>query len=263
MTKFKKQPDKYIYSRLMRYSTSLNVWVDQSGTYAFLNYKDPSWNRALNIYTRPDGSKYLDLKFPGIVELDELVADCYVPKPMDGRKYELVHKDGNKGNCSASNLEWRVLKQFSPLDPIRSIQKDLWVNFDGTVWKEKSKKNEIRVTIDIGDSDTDRIVPIPDPYISYRIKNKYGSYEDKHISMDELMDMAEFVDGDKTKLKRPQILHKDGDYLNWSDENLAWVEEDSPEYQAYQQKKKEMLEQRTIALNPNHPNPLMKPRNMV
>lgn len=52
--------------------------------------------------------------------------------------------------------------------------------------KRKVKKNEIRITIDIGDSDTDRIVPIPDPYISYRIKNKYGSYEDKHISMDEL-----------------------------------------------------------------------------
>lgn len=255
--------NKYIQGFWMRYSDKYKLYANESGSEVYREYNDPSLNRFLKIHTRHDGSKYLNLKFPRIVELDELVADCYVPKPMDGRKYELVHKDGNKRNCSASNLEWRVLKQFSPLDPIRFIQKDLWVNFDGTVWKEKSKKNEIRVTIDIGDSDTDRIVPIPDPYISYRIKNKYGSYEDKHISMDELMDMAEFVDGDKTKLKRPQILHKDGDYLNWSDENLAWVEEDSPEYQAYQQKKKEMLEQRTIALNPNHPNPLMKPRNMV
>ena len=251
--------DKYITNILMRYSSKLNLWIPRKGYPVYREYNDASLNRFLKIHTRPDGSKYLNLKSPGIVELDELVADCYVPKPMDGRKYELVHKDGNKGNCSASNLEWRVLKQFSPLDPIRSIQKDLWVNFDGTVWKEKGKKNEIRVTTDIGDSDTDRIVPIPEPYISYRIKNKYGSYEDKHIPMDELMDIAEFVDGDKSKLKRPKILHKDGDYLNWNYENLMWAEEDCPEYQDYQQKKKEMLEQRTIALNPHHPNPLMKP----
>lgn len=132
--------DRYIQGYWMRYSSKLNLWVPWKGFPVYREYNDPSLNRFLKIHTRHDGSKYLDLKFPGIVELDELVADCYVSKPMDGRKYELVHKDGNKGNCCASNLEWRVLKQFSPLEPIRSIQKDLWVNFDGTVWKEKSKK---------------------------------------------------------------------------------------------------------------------------
>lgn len=72
----------------------------------------------------------------------------------------------------------------------------------------------------------------------------------------------------KIAIECPRCSHQyTGDFFRtiWGENeaNRSMVMEDSPEYQAYQQKKKEMLEQRTIALNPNHPNPLMKPRNMV
>ncbi|ADY37629.1 hypothetical protein Bacsa_3101 [Phocaeicola salanitronis DSM 18170] len=258
MRKYKAKPDKSIQGYWMRYSSKYNLWVNWNGDRVYREYNKSSLNRFLKINIRSDGSKFLNLKSPGIVELDELVADCYVPKPVDGKTYGLTHKDGNLGNCNASNLEWKEVKNYSLLSTIREALKGIWVKFDGTVWKEKSAKNRIPIVKDIGDSDTDRMVPIPEPYISYRVKNKYGGYDDKHISMDNLMDMAEFVNGDKSGMRNPGVLHKDGDYLNFSDDNLEWVEKDSPEYQEYMRKKKEDLERRTIELNPNHPNPLMK-----
>lgn len=261
MRKYKAKPDKSIQGYWMRYSSKYNLWVNWNGDRVYREYNKSSLNRFLKINIRSDGSKFLNLKSPGIVELDELVADCYVPKPVDGKTYELTHKDGNLGNCNASNLEWKEVRNYSLLSTIREVLKGIWVKFDGTVWKEKSAKNRIPIVKDIGDSDTDRMVPIPEPYISYRVKNKYGGYDDKHISMDNLMDMAEFVNGDKSGMRNRGVLHKDGDYLNFSDDNLEWVEKDSFEYQEYMRKKKEDLERRTIELNPNHPNPLMKSGN--
>lgn len=258
MRKYKTKPDKSIQGYWMRYSSKYNLWVNEQGTYVYREYNDPNLNGPLKIRQRQDGSKYLNTKSHGEVELDKLVADCYVSEPQDGRKYILIHKDGNKGNCNASNLEWKEERRFSPTDTIREVIKDIWVRFDGTVWREKSAKNQITIVKDIGDSDTDRIVPISEPYISYQVKNRYGGYDDKHISMDNLMDLAEFVDGNQSELNNPGVLHKDGDYLNFSEENLEWVEKDSPEYQDYLQKKKEDLERRTIELNPDHPNPLMR-----
>lgn len=258
MRKYKAKPDKSIQGYWMRYSSKYNLWVNWNGDRVYREYNKSSLNRFLKINIRSDGSKFLNLKSPGIVELDELVADCYVPKPVDGKTYELTHKDGNLGNCNASNLEWKEVRNYSLLSTIREVLKGIWVKFDGTVWKEKSAKNRIPIVKDIGDSDTDRMVPIPEPYISYQVKNRYGRYDDKHIPMDNLMDMAGFVDGDKSGMRNPGVLHKDGDYLNFSDDNLEWVEKDSPEYQEYMRKKKEDLERRTIELNPGHPNPLMK-----
>lgn len=258
MRKYKTKPDKSIQGYWMRYSSKYNLWVNEQGTYVYREYNDPNLNGPLKIRQRQDGSKYLNTKSHGEVELDKLVSDCYVSEPQDGRKYILIHKDGNKGNCNASNLEWKEERRFSPTDTIREVIKDIWVRFDGTVWREKSAKNQITIVKDIGDSDTDRIVPISEPYISYRVKNRYDRYDDRYIPMDKLMDLAEFVDGNQSELNNPGMLHKDGDYLNFSEENLEWVEKDSPEYQNYLQKKKEDLERRTIKLNPGHPNPLMR-----
>lgn len=62
---------------------------------------------------------------------------------------------------------------------------------------------------------------------------------------------AEFVSGDKSLLKNPKVLHKDHDYMNFSEENLEWVEEDSQEYQDYKNKKKTDIDELTKKLNPN------------
>lgn len=254
MKKYTQKPDKYINNRLMRYSPRFNAWVDIQGTYVYREYNDPSKNGPLSIYTRADGSKYVAPKFPGIIEMDIFVALCWKPEPQNGKKHILIHKDGNKGNCAASNLEWKEVARFSPTDDMREAIKGIWVKFDGTVYQDSRAKHPITVVKEVGDRDTDRgAVPISEPYICYHFINKYGRGDVKHIPMDELMDLAEFVDGDKSKLRNPKVLHKDGDYLNYSEENLEWVEEDSPEYQDYLQQKKRDLERRTIEMNPNHP----------
>lgn len=253
MVKYTPKSEKYINNRLMRYSPRFNAWVDEQGTYVYREYNDPSKNGPLRIYTRPDGSKYVAPQFPGIIELDILIALCWKPEPQDGKKHILIHKDGNKGNCAASNLEWKEVARFSPTDDIREAIKGIWVSFKGTVWEEEKAIHKIRLQDYVPDADTDRTIPIPEPFISYRVKNRYGRYEEKRIPMDSLMDLAEFVDGDKSKLGNPKVLHKDGDYLNYSEENLEWVEEDSPEYQEYLLQKKRDLERRTIEMNPNHP----------
>lgn len=257
MRKYTPKPDKYINNRRMRYSPNHNAWVDEEGTYVYREYNDPSKNGPLRIHQRLDGSKYVAPKFPGIIELDILVAECWNSEPQDGKKHVLIHKDGNLANCAASNLEWKEVARFSPTDPIREAIKGIWVSFKGTVWEEEKSIHKILLQDYVPDADTDRTVPIPEPYIGYKVKNRYGRYEEKRIPMDELMDLAEFVDGDKSKLRHPKILHKDGDYLNYNDDNLVWVEESSPEYQDYLQQKKRDLERRTIEMNPNHPNPLM------
>ena len=124
--------------------------------------------------------------------------------------------------------------------------------------EKKKAKHKIPLHDYVPDADTDRSVSIFDSYISYKVKNRYGRYDERRIPMDELMDLTEFVDDDKSKLRNPKVLHKDGNYLNYRKENLVWVEEDSPEYQDYLQQKKRDLERWMIEMNPNHPNPLMR-----
>ena len=42
-------------------------------------------------------------------QLHRIIAKCFVAKP-DGREF-INHKDGDKGNCAASNLEWVTASQ--------------------------------------------------------------------------------------------------------------------------------------------------------
>lgn len=241
--------DKRIGNVLLRYSKKYNLMVNEEGTRVYREYKNPNYNRFLQIHKKDDGSKYLELMFPGIVELDELVADCYNPKPRDGKKYTLVHKDGDLSNCNANNLEWKSVRKYDPLSTKRKLDNCITVTSKGKFYKGKE---ELKVVKETGDADTDRIVGIA-PIVYYQEKNKYGNYERKSANPDELMAEAEFVNGDKSLLKNPKVLHKDNDYLNFNEENLEWVEEYSQEYQDYQAKKKADIDELTKKLNPNKP----------
>ena len=130
----------------------------------------------------------------------------------------------------------------------------LTVTFEGNVYDDKKLLPIIK---SIGDADTDRIVAI-NPYVEYYRKNQYKRMSRRTAYPDDLMVEAEFVDGNPSIMKRPRVLHKDMDYLNFSYDNLEWAEEDSQEYQEYLKKKQEDIDELTIHLNPGHPNPLMK-----
>ena len=247
--------EKEIDGRRMRYCMKYNIWVNREGTYAYREYKDPAWNHALQIHTRPDGSKYLDTKSHGEILLDEAVAICFRIMPRDGRKYVPVHKDNDPGNCHVFNLAWKQVPKYSLTDKERKLENGLVVRSDGTILDKRKKLSVVTV---IGDSDTDRLVSV-DPYVCYSRRNCYGSIDERRERVDALMAEAELVAGDNSLMSRPRVLHKDQDYLNYNSSNLEWAEEDSPEYQAYMRRKKEALGRLTIQENPNHPNPLMKP----
>lgn len=234
---------------LLRYSKKYNLWVNEEGTRVYREYKNKDYNRFLQIHKKDDGSKYLELKIPGIVKLDELVTDCFKPMPYDGKKYILVHKDGDLSNCNANNLEWKSVIKFDPLSTKRKLDNGITVTSKGKFYKGKE---ELQVVKEIGDADTDRIVGI-DPLVYYYKRNKYGSNERKSANPDELMTEAEFVNGDKSLFKNPKVLHKDNDYLNFNEENLEWVKESSQEYQNYKAKKKTDIDELTKKLNPNKP----------
>lgn len=245
---------KLVNGKLMKYSPKYNAWVNSEGTYAYREYNDPNLNGSLKIHQRTDGRKFLNTKSPGIIELDKLVADCFMPMPQDGKKYDLIHKDGKKGNCDFANLEWQQVARFNPLDTERTLPNGITVSFDGKFYE---KGQELPLVKEVGDADTNRIVAI-DPYVEYYRRNYYKAMSRKSAYPDDLMADAEFVQGDPSLLQHPKIVHLDMDYLNFSYDNLKWVEEDSWEYQEYIKKKQADIDAQTIKLNPNIPNPLLK-----
>lgn len=248
------QTPKIINGKFMKYSSRYNVWVNREGTYAYREYNDSKLNGPLKIHQREDGSKFLNTKSPGIIELDQLVADCFYPMPQDGKKYILNHKDGKKENCDFSNLEWQQVPKFNPLGTHRTLPNGITVSFEGKFYEGEQ---ELTLVKEVGDADTNRIVAI-DPYVEYYRRNYYKSMSRRTAYPDDLMVEAEFVEGDPSLLQHPRIVHLDMDYLNFSFDNLKWVEEDSLEYQEYIIRKQADIDALTIALNPNHPNPLMK-----
>lgn len=248
------QTPKTINGKFMRYSPKYNVWVNREGSYAYREYNDSKLNGPLKIHQRSDGSKFLNTKSPGIIELDQLVADCFIPMPQDGKKYVLIHKDGKKENCDFSNLEWQWVPRFNPLDTLRTLPNGITVSFEGKFYEGEQ---ELPLVKEVGDADTNRIVAI-DPYVTYYRRNYYKSMSRRTAYPDDLMADAEFVEGNPSVLQHPRIVHLDMDYLNFSYDNLKWVEEGSQVYQEYVKKKRADIDAQTIALNPNHPNPLMK-----
>lgn len=256
MAKKKQLTQKVINGRTMRYALKFNVWVNREGTFAYREYKDSSLNCPLRIYSKPDNSKYLNTQSHGEIPLDEAVSICFKPMPKNGNKYKLIHKDGNLGNCHASNLDWVQLQANNNQSPNAQVKlgNGLIVKRSGKIY---DAGKQLPVEKEVDDRDTERIVAI-DPRVRYRRKNRFKNFDYKFNSPDELMAAAGFVNGDKSSMSRPRVLHRDKDYLNFDADNLEWAEESSQEYQDYLKKKREDMDALTIKLNPEHPNPLMK-----
>ncbi len=234
----------------LRISKKYGIRVNWAGTRVYKEYNTTDWNRFLQIHTNVDGSKFLNVK-PKNVPLDELVADAYNPMPKDGKKYILIHKDGDLGNCQANNLEWKEVRKYKPTATKRKLDNGLVVTVEGKIF---DKGKELPIEKETGDSDTDRMVAIS-PKVRYRRKNnRWGNYDDKSADIDDLMAAADFVDGDKSTMQRPRVLHKNMNYLDCHADNLKWVEESSPEYQEYIKRKKEDIDKLTTKLNRNNPN---------
>jgi len=90
--------------------------VSDDGQVFAMNYRNSQMIGRLRPYRNPKTrcGGYLRVNINGRQrDVHRLVAECFVPKPP-GEKLEVNHKDGNKLNNSASNLEW-----VSHLDNVR------------------------------------------------------------------------------------------------------------------------------------------------
>ena len=207
----------------------------------FIDHEDGNKLKTYNPKIKVDGRglRYIENKKAGKVYIQDLVADCFCsPKPNDGNYYVLVHKDGNLQNDHYQNLEWRLAKSVYPTTTAKTVDKvkltdGLEVSKDGKVYQDGK---ELAVGNSVSDPDIDMIVPI-EPFVEYERKNSWGRYEWERISVDKLMDIAGYINGNKKQFKDPVILHKDNDRLNFDSGNLEWTDRNDPRYGKYKNSK--------------------------
>lgn len=137
---------------------------------------------------------------------------------------------------------------------VKTAYGDLAVQNNGEVYQNGKKLDQID---EMYDADTDLSVCIS-PHVSVDAK---GSLYKKRIHMDDLMEKAGYIKGSKSGMKNPAILHKDHDRNNYANDNLEWVEKDSPEYVDYRNDEVQQIKDRNIELNPGKTFPdFMQPK---
>ena len=190
------------------------------------------------IRTDSSGYQFIENKKLGMLYIHKMVIECFgSPKPTDGQDYVIVHLDANKLNNHYKNLAWKLRKDAYPHIPANTdvktkLNHSIVVHKDGRIY-QKGKK--CHVTDDLYDSDMDLFVPMP-PYIRYEVKNAYGKTERPLKFVEDAMSEAGYVDGNKLQFKDPVILHKDGDYMNCSSNNLEWCNASDQRYIEYYNK---------------------------
>ena len=184
------------------------------------------------------GYQYIVNKKIGSVYIHKMVMECFgSPMPIDGQDYVIVHLDGDKTNNHYTNLAWKTRKDAYPYIPAKTdkqvkLAHRIVVHKDGRIY-QKGKK--CHVTDDLYDSDMDLFVPMP-PYIRYEYKNHWKKTETDKLDVEDAMAVAGYVDGNKLQFKNPVILHKDGDYMNCSSNNLEWCNASDQRYIEYYNK---------------------------
>lgn len=137
------------------------------------------------------------------------------------------------------DFEWMEQKQANPYvqaktDKQVKLDNGLTVTKSGKVYKGK---NICKVGNCIGDGDLDMVVPI-EPFVEYDEKiPKWKRTVRKRKRMDDLMDEAGYVNGNKKQFRNPVILHKDNDWMNFDSGNLEWTDKSDPRYKEYHNRK--------------------------
>lgn len=198
-----------------------------------------------SIHEDQHGIKFIRLKNLGDFEIAELVISCYcVPKPKDGKIYEIEHIDGDLSNDNANNLRWveatpqylaakkiklkNILHQ-KKMDEYKKLK--IRVLKDGTI---KQGNNTLTPFAYIDDRDLDWFYNTTSPRVEYSFKNRYGRTARESVSVDTLMADFGFVKGGKANFKDPVILHVNNDYMDFTPDNLEWCDVADQRYIDYQ-----------------------------
>jgi hypothetical protein len=172
---------------------------------------------------------------------------CYCPpKPRDGKRYIINHKDGDIMNCSADNLEWVIHHYEHTLEPsvvLNCYGNRITVFKDGRV---EMDGKPMMIHDSFFDSDMDLEAYIGPHICVSRPRSNYS----ERVNMDRIMRAAGYVQGDDAIFQNPEILHIDYDEMNWAADNLIWVEGADKRLKEYYAKRKEFCHKRNIELNP-------------
>ncbi len=198
-----------------------------------LNYPKLRIDEDGNLCVLADGTR---------LRVDHLVACCFCHNP-EKNEY-VLHRDGDKKNCSSGNLQWVNAYVFNKMNGTTDwgvCKTDFRVSKAGEVMYNGKIET---LSHSFYDSDTDLEMPSR-PYV---VK---GMFNQCHFYVDELVAAAWIKYPDQTdSITDPVLLHIDNDYKNCKLENLKWVERDSKEYQEYMAKLKENMAEEKIKLNP-------------
>ena len=232
-----------------RYYIKGKIYISRDGNVAGMQYGvrySKPVIKQIKIKT-DDAGKYIKKPNGPRIPVDLAVMTCYCPpKPRDGKRYIINHKDGDIMNCSANNLEWVIHHYEHTLEP--SIELSCYGN-KITVFKDGRVEMDgkpMMIHDSFFDSDMDLEAYIGPHICVSRPRSNYS----ERVNMDRIMRVAGYVQGDDAIFQNPEILHIDYDEMNWAADNLIWVEGADKRLKEYYAKRKEFCHKRNIELNP-------------
>lgn len=237
--------EKWINGKRFRNNIKGAIWVsdDDTSVKESKNLKPRIYvpGKELDIKTDSDGEKYVEV-CRRYIYVKTAVYTCFCPPiPNNFKNLEIVYKDGNKSNVHYKNLDVQPLTSKYTTNDTYTLLNGLEVTKEGEVYYQNKKQN---VYDSIYDGDQDLEVCIA-PYIY----NPTGKGR-RILHIDDLMERAGYVNGDKYSLNHPVILHRDNNPANHNSSNLEWVENTNSRYKDYMDKIEEYKHQRNVELNP-------------
>lgn len=250
---------KYYNPQFMREYRANHTIISNDGLHVERNYMDNGVKKTYEpkIYLDSDSQRnFIELKKYGVAYIDEMVITCYwPPKPKDGKRYVVHHKDWNFGNDHKNNLEWveetpeYLAERAEKMKEYLRAKRLQWYKDQKITVDEKKgiiKQDGVTLSVynSISDSDLGYLFHTTTPKVDYRYKVKYANsgqirYESSSLEVDKVMADFGLVYGNKENLKEPVILHVNHDFLDFTPYNLIWCEKSNPDYAAYRKKAQE------------------------
>lgn len=239
-----------INGKVCRWYAAGYVWVSEDGCAAYTTDKTTGMKKGLFVeVNKKTGIKTIHLGMYRI-SMERAVITCFCPpKPNDGKKYRIRHRDGNISNCHKYNLIWELDHYKHNPNPSSTLiinKEKLTIIRDGSIWRGKQLVSIIDYAFD---SDVNRHF-CTKPHI------RMGFLQQNRYYIDDLMKEAGYVNGDDVVLNDPVILHRDYNRMNFAADNLEWCESTDSRYVEYQKRVKQEERQRCIELNPGQQLPV-------
>lgn len=233
-----------------------HTFISNDGLHVERDYMDKGVTKTYEptIYLdRTSQRNCIELKKYGVVYLDEMVITCYCPpKPKDGKRYVVHHKDWNFENDHKNNLEWveetpeYLAQRAAKMKEYLRVKRLQWYKHRKISVDEKRgiiKQDGQVVTIynSFSDRDLDYLFHTTTPKVDYTYTVKYANsgqtrYETASLEVDKVMADFGLVFGNKDNLTEPVILHVNHDFLDFTPYNLIWCEKSDPDYIEYRKK---------------------------